>query len=323
MFKNRKVLKRYIYACFIIISFMFFMTACGSGNKESKVEMRNEANKEDRDISKSESKDMDYRGSMESEEYGSDKVENESNSDENKSEVEENKTNIHQKIIKTEEYSIETLKFNEDKNGIVDRVKKYGGYIENSEITGRGIDEEYSRRYAHFVLRVPSDKLENFKNDVETIGSITNQNTSSEDITLKYYDSEARLKSLKIQEERLLEMLKKAEELKDLFQIEQQLQDVRYRIETMTGTIRKWDNLVEYSTVIINLHEVLQISKVEKQPTTWGDKIEKAFKNSIKSIGNGFKSLVVIIVAIIPYLIIIIPVSILLIKLCKKYKNKK
>ena len=79
---------------------------------------------------------------------------------------------------------------------------------------------------------------------------------------------EARLKSLKLQEERLLTILSKAELLQDIIELERELSNVRYEIENYTGTLKKWDNLIEYSKVTIDVYEVHEIKEEEPIPIT-------------------------------------------------------
>jgi len=135
-------------------------------------------------------------------------------------------------------------------------------------------------------------------------------------------DTEARLKSLKIQEERFLELMKNAKDVKDIIELEKSLTEVRYQIESLTGALKQWDNLVEYSTINIGLNEVSELSIGEGSNSSLGDKVVVAFKKSIRSIVNLGKGTVVFVVAIIPYLIILVPIGFIM-KFIMKKKNIK
>ena len=56
-----------------------------------------------------------------------------------------------------------------------------------------------------------------------------------------YTDYEARLSSLNTQEERLLDMLSKSEDVETLIALEQRLSDVRYEIESIERSLRNYD----------------------------------------------------------------------------------
>jgi hypothetical protein len=68
-------------------------------------------------------------------------------------------------------------------------------------------------RRAKYKLRIPSEKFEQFMTDIGEYGQCNQSENWGEDVSAKYFDTEARLKSLTMQEERLLTLLSKAENL--------------------------------------------------------------------------------------------------------------
>ena len=189
------------------------------------------------------------------------------------------------KIIKSSQLSLETAKFNDVINSLEDMVKSYGGYIASSSIDAEGINNNYQcLRFASYKINVPSDKLDDFLDESSKLATVRNKSTSAEDITAQYYDNESRLKSLQIQEERYLEILKTATEVKDIIEIENALTDVRYEIENLTTCLNKISNLVDMATVNINIQEVSQETVAQSVPKTLGEKISSSFVNSLKKI---------------------------------------
>jgi tRNA(Ile)-lysidine synthase TilS/MesJ len=59
------------------------------------------------------------------------------------------------------------------------------------------------------VLRVDRSKFDKVLNGLKEIGAVTNWSIQGEDVTEKYYDTESRLKLLRLEEERVIEYLKK------------------------------------------------------------------------------------------------------------------
>ena len=131
-------------------------------------------------------------------------------------------------------------------------------YLMNiKEIKGEYYEEKnYCLRFASYKINVPSDKLDDFLDESSKLATVRNKSTSAEDITAQYYDNESRLKSLQIQEERYLEILKTATEVKDIIEIENALTDVRYEIENLTTCLNKISNLVDMATVNINIRKL-------------------------------------------------------------------
>ena len=228
------------------------------------------------------------------------------------------------KIIKSSQLSLETAKFNDVINSLEDMVKSYGGYIASSSIDAEGINNNYQcLRFASYKINVPSDKLDDFLDESSKLATVRNKSTSAEDITAQYYDNESRLKSLQIQEERYLEILKTATEVKDIIEIENALTDVRYEIETLTTCLNKISNLVDMATVNINIQEVSQETVAQSVPKTLGEQISSSFVNSLKKIKEFSINTVIFIIAAIPYLIIISILLVLSLGIYKAIKNKK
>lgn len=236
----------------------------------------------------------------------------------------ENLLEPERKIIKSSQLSLETAKFNDVINSLEDMVKSYGGYIASSSIDAEGINNNYQcLRFASYKINVPSDKLDDFLDESSKLATVRNKSTSAEDITAQYYDNESRLKSLQIQEERYLEILKTATEVKDIIEIENALTDVRYEIENLTTCLNKISNLVDMATVNINIQEVSQETVAQSVPKTLGEKISSSFVNSLKKIKEFSINTVIFIIAAIPYLIIISILLVLSLGIYKAIKNKK
>jgi len=100
----------------------------------------------------------------------------------------------------------------------------------------------------------------------------------------------------------LLTILSKAEKLQDIIELERELSSVRYEIENYTGTLKKWDNLIDYSKVTIDVYEVLEIKEEEPIPITWGDRIINGFRKSCRNLWEMFENLVILMVSAVPYL---------------------
>ncbi len=122
-----------------------------------------------------------------------------------------------------------------------------------------------SSRSASYTLRIPSDKLDEFIDVVETLGNVTYKNESVDDVTLRYVDVDSHKKALETEQERLLALLEKAENVEDIITIENRLSDVRYELENYEIQIRLLDNQIDYSTVYVDISEVSRVTDTGKQ----------------------------------------------------------
>lgn len=220
------------------------------------------------------------------------------------------------KLIRTFDLTVEALEFDDFVAAVKKEVSALGGYIESSSVSGNSYNYT-SNRNADFVCRIPSDKLNEFVNTVGGLGNVTYSYEDARDITLTYVDTEARIKSLQTEYDRLLELLAEAENIDTIILLEQRITEVRYQLESYQSQLRTYDNLVDYSTVNLSVYEVKRITATE-QETVW-QRIQSDFSDNIYDIWVGAENFFVWFVANIPYFIIwgvIIAVIVIIVRLC-------
>lgn len=180
------------------------------------------------------------------------------------------------KIIKNADISLEVKDFNRQFGFVQNMAETIGGYVESSN--------SYVKKYAaaedqkellegSVVIRVPHTEFSSCIEEIALLGKVINRSTYGNDITLQYMDTETRFKSKEVQQERLIEILAKAEKIEDILNIENELNRIRAELENFGSRLRGWDNLVQYSTINIFMTEVdpkdTQVS-VLKVDSLWG-----------------------------------------------------
>lgn len=206
------------------------------------------------------------------------------------------------KIIQYMDYRIETLEFDQSVSALEDLCSSLGGYIEQSSRSGESINSKRLRD-AEYTLRIPSSRLEDFKSGAAEIGTVYNSSVWTENVTESYYDTESRLKSLRVQEERLLALMEKSETLTDVIQLEQALADVTYEIESLTSSLRRYDSLVDYSTVTVHLDEVERYT--ETPPVTLGERIADRFSATMHGLSRLGEELLIALIGGLPVIILL------------------
>lgn len=164
------------------------------------------------------------------------------------------------------------------------QIAAFGGFIERSDVNG---DTRYNNdgttsiinRWAYYTIRVPASRFEEFLHQTEGIGNVTSVSRYAENVTSQYTDYEARLDSLRTQEERLLAMLEKSEDVESLIALEQRLADVRYELESIERNLRNLDLQISYSTINLNLQEVEVYTPTVPVQRTFGEKLSDAFSD--------------------------------------------
>lgn len=231
------------------------------------------------------------------------------------------------KLITTMNISAETENFDALMGNLEKQVAAFGGYIESSEQWNGTLDYYGKRRNdrdASLTIRIPIEKLDSFLTMVEENSNITNKSKSVEDVTLAYVDLESHKKALLTAEERLLELLEKAETVEDLIAVEEKLTDVRYQLESMESQLRTYDNKINYSTLYLHIQEVTRLTPPE-EVTTWG-KIKSGFAENTYNAGRDILDFIIALIVNIPYIVIwlvILAVVLLIVFLLAKHEKKK
>ncbi|NLM36279.1 MAG: DUF4349 domain-containing protein [Clostridiales bacterium] len=236
-----------------------------------------------------------------------------------------NQDTVQRKIITTLYRVIETKDFDYAMEVINERTVAVGGYIQDSNIKGSGVVKNNKKdlRSGELVVRIPADKVNEFIKDVDSVGTIISSKQDGEDITFQYYDTETRVKTLKIQEERLLSLLEKTDNLQNILDLEKRLSDIRIEIESLTTTLKKYDNLVSLATVNITIREVEEEQKIEEKSETFIGSVANSFTGSVKSLISFLKTLVILIAAILPFALVMLVIAIPAIVIYNKGKKKK
>lgn len=209
------------------------------------------------------------------------------------------------KIVYTGNMELETKEFDSALSVISSLISEAGGYISSQEISGASMNHKgYYERRAYITARVPSADFDSFMTGVSDICNVTSRAVWKDDISDTYYDAAARLETLELQEDRLLEILAKAERLEDIITIERELSNVRYEIESITARLRRMDNQVDYSTINLNLHEVVEYSEIDTEPISFGEELKNEFERGIKRVKNFFRDLALWFVGDMPVLLL-------------------
>lgn len=176
-------------------------------------------------------------------------------------------------------------------------VAESGGFLASSEMSG----SPGSGRRGVWTARVPVAKFSTFLDALSKIGEPVRKRISSEDISRKFYDVEARIRNKKNEEARLIKLLQEATgKLKDVIDVEREVSRVREEIETMQSQINQWSSLSALSTVTISLVEFRDY--VPPESPSFGVRISRAFMGSLDRVGQTCKSLIIEFVAFVPWL---------------------
>ncbi|SFE51624.1 DUF4349 domain-containing protein [Flavobacterium xueshanense] len=224
--------------------------------------------------------------------------------------VKETPQSIEQKIIKEGNLRFETNDLTTTYSQIQNAVKVYNAIIQN-DTEGK----DYESVFRKLIIRVPSKNFDLFLKDISKgVTYFDNKQISSRDVTAEYIDIDARLKAKKVLENRYLELLKKANKVTEMLEIEKQLSSIREEIEAKEGQLNYLQNQVLFSTITIEFYRT--IAEESGVTASYGMKIWTAIKSGFNSLSSLFINLL----SIWPFIVIMVAVVYFI---RKRFKTKK
>lgn len=217
-------------------------------------------------------------------------------------------TSNNQKIIKTSVLKFETQNLDKMYSNIAKYVKQNNGFIQSDNS-----NKSYNKISRSLLIRIPSIHFQT------TLDSITNKvaffdtkKIISKDVSEEFIDIEARLKAKKTLEERYLQLLKKAKNVKEMLDIEKELSNIREEIESKQGRLKYLENKVALSTFNIEFYKLNVTTTISQ---SYGAKMW----NAVKSGFNGLSLFLLGLLNVWPFIIISVFGAVLF----KKWFNKR
>lgn len=194
------------------------------------------------------------------------------------------------KLIRRAGITMETLDFDTATASLNSLIAQCNGYYGSSDVYSASVN---SNRTGSYVVRVPAEKYSLFMSAIGDVGQVTRRNESTEDVGEQYYDAELRLETLRTKHERLMHLLSTADTLENIVYLESTLADVEYEIDRLSGTLRRYDGLIDYATIEITLYERVVLTPEQNERDSFGARFAAAFVRGCSNFGEGLQDLAI------------------------------
>ncbi len=191
---------------------------------------------------------------------------------------EEFSSDVERMVIKTGDVTAEVTEgqLDEVEAHIVGLVEQVDGYVESSSQWV----ETSGRRWANLVVRVPAEEFNHVLYGFDDqVLKVVSRSAAAEDVSEEYIDLSARLRNREVQEQRLLDIMEKADNVDEIMKVENELMRVRSDIERLMARMRYYQSVVALSTIRIQLRET--VSTVGEIANWWED-VRDAFVSSVR-----------------------------------------
>lgn len=220
-------------------------------------------------------------------------------------------------IIRTGTMSIENDSFDETELKAKEIAKNLGGFITNSTAQVN----QSGKKQGTLTIRVQAEKYDALLAELAKTGKVMNQNITGRDVTEEYVDAEARLKTQRELETRLLQLLaEKTANLTAVVEVEQKLANVRENIEKTEGRMRMLKDQASFSTITLSIYEPAILN------TSSGGffyELERGFEKGLTGFTKVLAGIITFVIAMAPILAILGFIVYIVVRVIKKRKVVK
>lgn len=227
------------------------------------------------------------------------------------------------KIIKTYSIELETKNYADSRDVIVNTAVSLGGYVSDSAEKDTLNYQNKKVRSATFTVRVPSEKADEYVNEISKNSSVLSKKLSTQDITTSYYDLESQLESLLEQEARIKKLMDEATSYTYLLQLDDKLTSIRTQINNINKQIQVYDKSVALSFVHVTLSEVVEYTEITEEEPTFGARIAEAFAGTFENFWVFCQDFFIFVIWMLPTLIIAAAVIIIIVISRKRKRTKR
>jgi len=176
-------------------------------------------------------------------------------------------------------------------------AEQAGGFVASSDTQGAG---EHIHR-VDASLRVPAERFGEVLAQLRAEGELLQETLTGEDVTEQHADLDARLRSQRTLEERLLAILGGVQTVSDALAVEAQLVGVRTEIEQLEARLRTMNDRVAMATISLVVEASVQTNPAKAE--TVSSRLDRALDDAGELFVGGIAGLIRFVGGVLPLMI--------------------
>lgn len=148
-------------------------------------------------------------------------------------------------------------------NQATDIAVASGGYLISQNI----FDDPNGFRYATMRLGVPVARFEAVLRSLRTLGTVTNESASGEDVTDQFVDLSSRLDNLTATRDRLRDFLNDANNVDEALRVNRELRAIEEEIAVIQGRLNYLADRAAFSTIDLTINPIVPTPTPTATPT--------------------------------------------------------
>jgi hypothetical protein len=180
-------------------------------------------------------------------------------------------------------------------------------------IFGSNIRFENNRQVATITLRVPGPAFDEVMGRIRRLAAkpedVTNEQVASQDVTEEFVDLQSQVRNLQAQEQRLLQLLERAQNVQEILLVQQRLSETRAQIERLQGRMNFLERRAEFGTITVTITARPQEPK-QDQPKGWDP--QRTFQRAWASLAVILQAMADAAIWLAVWSVILVPVAAIL-----------
>ncbi|MEP6747474.1 MAG: DUF4349 domain-containing protein [Bacteroidota bacterium] len=197
------------------------------------------------------------------------------------------------KIVKTGNLTMEVKSYKTFNDMLHTGIKQLGGYVAQEEQSQSDYRIENT-----ITIKVPVDQFDNAISKLTPFSEkILEKKITAEDVTAEIVDTKSRMIAKEKVRDRYLDLLKQAKNMKEILEVQTEVNDIQENIEAATGRIGYLGHAAAFSTIHISFYQVLN-APINDLPPSYSTRILESFNTGM----HWFADLLVVFVSLWPLL---------------------
>ncbi|RFP63983.1 DUF4349 domain-containing protein [Hymenobacter lapidiphilus] len=160
-------------------------------------------------------------------------------------------------------------------------TRALGAFVEGAS------EEREDTEWRHEMkIRVAPARFPALLSGLGRLGIVESKQLSTDDVTTQHADVTARLASKRALEQRYLELLKKANKVSDMLEIEEKVGEIREEIESTQSRLRTLNDEVSYSTITLTYYQELSQRRPDAPMLSFGSRLLESFYSGWEVLTN-------------------------------------
>jgi hypothetical protein len=234
------------------------------------------------------------------------------------------KTDEVRKVIYNAAMTVTVKNLDEAGDALLDLIDQFGGYLADSKVSG----SVGSQRHGQWKARIPVKHFNAFRAAAKKLGITESSSSDSQDVTEEYFDTKARIETLKKEEKSLMVLLETlAKNYSETKEVRRDLWQVREKIEQHEGRLQYLDKLTSLTTFTITLQEeqkrYVPPESPLTPPPTFPEQIRVTFQTSLDLLTTLGKFVTLVFVALAPWLPLLLVAGLLSFLLYSRHRHAR